>query len=250
MLVILPQQPHNDIIPIMKMHEDIFMKKPFMIEYDQYQLEVSVKKLSREHFVKCMFHKISSHEEAFNSIYRFFNEIEWFYSAKPRNFSGGHVSGVQAHYTYNVNCDGYLLRFQQMIFDRQQHLALGFYREAECNESPYYRFMCYRKILETPFEKNELAKKLVPWIDEKINNLECDVARAFRDRQFTALDGKSLADWLYESCRHPLSHATRDLEVRDASDYNDREDIKWANTVMKELACKIITEILEVPSKA
>ena len=232
----------------MKLHEEVFMKKPFMIEYDQFHLEVQVKKLSREHFVRCMFQGISTHKEAFNAIYRFFNEIEWFYSVKPRNASGGHVDGVQAHLTYNVNCDAYLLRFEQLVLDTTQHRALGFFREAECNESPFYRFMCYRKVLETPFSKDELPKKLVPWIDEKISNLESNVARAFRDRHFRTLDDKSLADWLYESCRHPLSHAAKDLKVIDASDYNDREDIKWANTVMKELACKTITEILGVPS--
>lgn len=35
------------------MHEEIFMKKPFIIEYDGYNLEVSVRKLSKEHSVKC-----------------------------------------------------------------------------------------------------------------------------------------------------------------------------------------------------
>jgi hypothetical protein len=245
----LLRHPYIAIIRFMKTHEDIFTKKPFVIKYDQYQLEVSVEKLSREHFVRCMFHEISGHEEAFNSMYRFFNELEWFHSVKPRNFSGGHVSGVQAHYTYNVNCDSYLLRFKQRVFDTQQHLALGFYREAECNESPFYRFMCYRKILETPFAQKEMPKKLVPWIDKKINNLECSVAKAFRDRQLRLLDQKPLSEWLKDNCRDPLFHAAKNLQVRDPSNYDDREDIKWANTVMKELACKLITEILKVPSE-
>lgn len=231
------------------MHEEIFLKKPFVIKYDRYDLEVSVQQLSREHFVKCMFQGISTHRDAFNAIYRFFNEVEWFHAVKPRNAVGGHVEGVQAHLYYNVNCDGYLLGFEQRIFDKIQHQALGFYREAKCNESPFYRFMCYRKILETPFAKKDLTKQLVPWIEDRINSLESDLAKNFRDRKIEVLKGKSVADWLHENCRHPLSHATKDFQVIDASDYNDREDIKWANTVMEELACKAITGLLNVPTR-
>lgn len=106
--------------------------------------------------------------------------------------------------------------------------------------------MSYRKILEVPFSERERKTKLVPWVEDKIKKLECDLAKNFRDRKIPTLGGKSLADWLYDNCRHPLSHAATNAQVRDPSDYNDIEDVRWANTVMSELAKKIITEVLLV----
>lgn len=234
-----------------KQIEEVFMGKPWQIDYDGFTLEISVER-SGKHYVKCSFREINqksgkreNYKQAYNSTFRFFNEIVWFYNAHIFNVGGGHSHNSHVGLYYQVDTEQYLLGFQQKVFDQKQHLALAFYREAECNESPYYRFLCYAKILEIPFEKGTLKGA---WIEEQIPKLEDSLATSFRDRKIAALHDKTLADWLQKDGRHAIAHSNHGI-VRDPNNYDDWDDIKWGNTVMEELAIKLMVEVLGVPRR-
>ncbi len=118
----------------------------------------------------------------------------------------------------------------------------------EDNSKPYYRFLCYSKILEIPFKD---GKKKGNWIDKEIPNLKGGLAISFRDRRVNVLGGKTLGKWLKEDGRDALSHANVQKEkiVRDPNSYQDWDDIKWGNIVMHELAEKVIVAKLGVPPR-
>lgn len=227
-----------------------FMSKPWHLEYDNFDLEIQVEKLSTSHSLICRYTKKkdgspAQEKDAFRSIFRFFNEIVWFYQEHISDISGGTSQGSHVFLAYKVRGEEYLPHFKQRVFEDRQHLALAFYREAECNESPYYRFLCFSKILEIPFKKKEGSLK-VNWIKEQIPNLEGSSASAFRDKKMATLKDKTLADWLYKDGRHAIAHANKGELVRDPNSFDDWQEILWANTIMEELASRAITQLLKV----
>jgi hypothetical protein len=228
--------------------ENMLKAKPWNISYDDFDLEITVKNVSSEHRLICRFKSTLNHKNAWNSIFRFFNEIVWFHQIYIRNISGGHSQGSHVYVNYNVNDDAYLLNFKkQTVVDERQHLALAFYREAKCNESAYYRFFCFYKILEIPFKKNK-GKEKISWIREQLNYLPGNLAITFRDRKINSLSGMTLEDWLYHACRHAIAHAHKEEIVRDPNNYDDWDEIKWANTLMEDLARSVIIQKLGVKS--
>lgn len=221
------------------------MSKPWEIPYDTFVLEVNVEKLSEQHFVRCRYDDVRTHLDAYKSISHFLNELVWFWNVRIGDVSGGH-SQVQMGLYYSANCESYLGRFKQRVFDDKQHLALAFYREADAGDSAYYRFLCYDKILQIPFAEG-LSKKA--WVEEQIPKLKGEFSITVRDRSIGMLEGKTLADWLYKDGRQALAHAHEGKFVRNPNNYKDWDDIKWANTVMEELASKVITEKLGVEGR-
>jgi hypothetical protein len=229
----------------MKIIDEVFMGQIFNIPYDKFNLEVRVEKMQKKHNVKCSFCSKGNHKEAYESIFRFFNELVWFYHMRISDVNGGHSQGSHVFLNYSANSERYLLYFSQKVHEQKQHLALGFFREALCNESPYYRFLCFDKILQTPFSS---AKFKGEWIVAQIPSLADELAKNFRDRRIKELSNKTLADWLYEDGRHALVHATLGRFIRNPNNYDDWDQIKWANTVMEDLARKCITDKLGVPN--
>jgi len=176
------------------------------------------------------------------------NELVWFSDIEVDDLNGGHGE-YSANLNFRASDDSYLIqleRFRQQVTTVEQHLALGFFREALSSGSPFYQFMCYAKILEIPFG-NGNAKGV--WIDEAIDGLHGDLAVTVRDRKIAMLGVKSLGKWLHEDGRNAISHAKiRTGEfVRDPNSFKDWDEIKWGNTVMRELAEKILVEELQVP---
>jgi hypothetical protein len=183
-------------------------------------------------------------------FFRFFNELVWFYHITIEDVNGGH-GDFCANANFLPSDDSYVINlshFQQQIFDKNQHLALGFFREGVSSGSPYYRFLCYSKILEIPFND---GKKKGNWIDKEIPNLKGDFAISFRNKKVNVLGGKTLGKWLKEEGRDALSHANiqKGSAVRDPNSYQDWDDIKWGNEVMHELAEKAIVMELGVPPR-
>ncbi|WP_044557260.1 methylamine utilization protein MauJ [Halobacteriovorax marinus] len=221
------------------------MSKPWELQYDGSKLIINVAKLSVQHNVRCFFSHPKTEHDAHESLFRFFNEVSWFQKTSISNINGCIVHGSNVYYNYNINQESYLLEFEQRVFDKKQHLGLGFFREAISNESPFYRLLCFYKILEVPFEKSKHKDK-VEWIKECITTLESELACSFRDRKVHYLGGKSLDEWLYIDGRHGVAHAHLNHPVRDPNNYQDWEDIKWANTVLEELAKKTIVQKLSV----
>jgi len=190
------------------------------------------------------------HRHPWEIFFRFFNELVWFYDLTIQNINGGH-----GEYCANANFlpkdDSYAIQlssFKQQIFEGHQHLALGFYREGVSCESPYYRFLCYSKILEIPFKNGREKGR---WIDEQIPFLKDDLSVTFRDRKLHIFGGKTLGMWLKEDGRDAVAHANiqSDDTVRDPNCYQDWDEIKWGNVVMHELAEKVMVSKLRIQKK-
>lgn len=230
-----------------KIHE-VLMARPFSIKYDKFDLEIKVNEIRTKHTVKCNFRSKGNYKEAFNSIFRFFNELVWFYDIRVSNINGGHSHGSHVQLNYSVNGEHYLLRFTQKALNDRQHLALGFFREALCNESPYYRFLCFDKILQIPFKKHQ-GKQKAHWIESQLLQLTDELAINFRDVRYERMknsENQSLADWLYKDGRQALAHAHFEEFIRDPNNYDDWDEVKWANTVMQDLARMCIIHKLGV----
>lgn len=78
----------------------------------------------------------------------------WFYEIEVSDIAGGH-SDYSANADFLPNDNSYAIRlakFKQRVFNENQHLALGFYREGVSSGSAYYAFLCYAKLLEIPFK--------------------------------------------------------------------------------------------------
>lgn len=222
----------------------------WIVNYDNEEVKLKIvrPKLPHSVFIKNKNGFQSKHP--WETFFRFFNELVWFYDISIEGINGGH-SDYCANAEFLPSEDNYAIKlshFQQEVFDKDQHLALGFFREGISSGSPYYRFLCYAKILEIPFKD---GKEKGTWIEQEIPNIKSALAVSFRDERANLWGGKPLATWLQEDGRHALSHANiqKGNIVRDPNSYQDWEDIKWGNEVMHELAEKAIIEKLVVPSR-
>ena len=64
-----------------------------------------------------------------------------------------------------------------------------------------------------------------------------------------SLGDRSIADWLHKDGRHAIAHARLGEIIRDPNNYNDWDEIKWANEIMQELAEMLIIQKLEVQAR-
>ncbi len=227
--------------------KDGIVNERWRLAYDGEDLELEVKKPRYPHALFLSNRSGFLNRHPWEIFFRILNEFVWFYDIKVQDLNGGH-----GHYSANINflpCDDnyvtQLLDFKQQVFREDQHLALGFFREGVSSGSAYYAFMCYSKILEIPFKD---GRSKGAWIDEEIPNLKGELAISLRDRRIHMLGGKALGMWLKQDGRDALSHANIQSgnTVRDPNSYQDWDEIKWGNEVMRELAEKVIIEKLGV----
>ena len=242
----VPERQEGHFIMMDEMYKSIFMDKPWNIDYDCFNLEINVRKRATEHNVRCIYDTKGDYKEAFASIFHFFNELVWFYDLRVSNVNGGHSEGSHVVLNYTVNSDQYLLGFKQRVCGELQHLSLAFFREAKCNESPFYRFLCFRKILEIPRKGDKHFDK-GKWIEAQLKELKSETAKRASTFLDTKIGDMSLADWLYKKGRHAIAHGDRNI-VRDPNDYDDWDEIRWANEIMQELAETLIITLLGVPA--
>ncbi len=217
------------------------------ITYDNREVQVQASKRRFFHTLFARDRKGFGKHHPFVVFFRILNELVWFADIKVDNFNGGH-GDYCANLNFRASDDSYLIQlegFHQQVTTEEQHLALGFFREGQSSGSAFYEFICYAKILEIPF-KDGRAKGA--WVDQAIAGLQGDLALTVRDRKIEMLGGKNLGKWLHEDGRHALSHAKirAGETVRDPNSFNDWDEIKWGNTVMRELAEKAIVEELHI----
>lgn len=227
--------------------EDGIVDESWSFFYDKEKVTLKVEGPKLHH---CLFMRNRSGfrgKHPWEIFFRVLNELVWYYDIKVKDISGAHGQ-FSANANFLPSDDGYAIRldtFEQQIVRDDQHLALGLYREAVSSGSAYYEFLCYAKILEIPFKD---GKSKGAWVDREILNLKGPMAILMRDRKVDMLGEKSLGMWLKEDGRDALSHANiygRQL-VRNPNNFQDWDDIKWGNTVMSELATKVITDQLGV----
>ena len=220
----------------------------WVITYDGREIQVEASKRRLFHALFARDKKGSGGSHPFDVFFRILNEFVWFSNIKVDDLNGGHGKYC-ANLNFRASDDSYLIQlegFSQQVTTEEQHLALGFFREGQSSGSAFYQFICYAKILEMPFT-NVKAKSA--WIDQAISELRDDPAVTVRDRKIEMLGGKSLEKWLREDGRNALAHAKLKggMAVRDPNSFKDWDEIKWGNTVMRELAEKAIVEELDIP---
>lgn len=222
----------------------------WMLNYDGEEVELEVKKPNFPHSLFTKNRKGFKNRHPWEIFFRILNELVWFYDITVQDLNGGH-GDYCANINFLPNDDSYaiqLIDFKQQVFEKDQHLALGFFREGVSSGSTYYAFMCYSKILEIPFKD---GRSKGAWIEKEIPSLKGELAVSFRDRRVHMLGGKTLGMWLKEDGRNALSHANIQggSTVRDPNSYQDWDEIKWGNTVMQELAEKAMIDCLKIPKK-
>lgn len=224
------------------------INKVWDIEYDGRRLQVEASEQRFHHSLIAKDKTGFRRRHPFDLFFRVLNELVWFNDLRVTNLNGGH-----GEYCANLNFlagdDAYMLplcEFKQQVELKNQHLALGFFREGHSSGSAFYEFICYAKILEIPFKN---GKDKGAWIDRAISDLRDEMALTVRDRKVVMLGDKSLGLWLKQDGRDALSHAKilGGATVRDPNCYRDWDEIKWGNIVMRELAEKIMVEDLQIP---
>lgn len=226
---------------------DGIVDKSWVFAYDGEDVTLHVEKPRYPHTLHIANRTGFRRRHPWETFFRILNEFAWYYGVKVKDLNGAHGK-YSANANFLPDDDSYAIRlpdFKQQVFKEAQHLALGFFREGMSSGSAYYAFLCYAKILEIPF-KDGTEKGI--WIDESIQHLESNLAVSMRDRRIDVLGGKTLGLWLQKDGRNALSHAKIQSGklVRDPNSYRDWNDIKWGNTVMRELAEKVIVEELSV----
>ncbi|MDD5681105.1 MAG: hypothetical protein PHI59_07670 [Candidatus Omnitrophica bacterium] len=236
-------------MPISIKHGIVNENWTFTYDEEQVKLEIKKPRLPHTLFIQ---NKIGfKKRHPWEIFFRVLNEFVWFYDITVKDINGGH-GDYCANINFLPNIDNYAIKldnFKQEIFEKDQHLALGFYREGVSSGSAYYAFLCYSKILEIPFKN---GKSKGTWIEQEISSLQGDLAVSVRDRKVHMLGGKTLGTWLRENGRNALAHA--DIQsgrtVRDPNNYQDWDEIKWGNAVMHELAEKAMVDCLKIKNKA
>jgi hypothetical protein len=230
--------------------ENGIVKESWTLSYDGEEANLEAGKPRQPHTLFTSNRKGFRDRHPWEIFFRILNELVWFYNIRVQDINGGHGSYC-ANLNFLPHDDSYAIQlagFEQSVFDTKQHLALGFFREAVSSGSAYYAFMCYAKILEIPFKDGNSKGD---WIEQEIPNLKGELATSVRDRRAHILGGETLGMWLKKEGRDALSHANiqNGKTVRDPNSYYDWDEIKWGNTVMCELAKKVIIEKLGVTTK-
>ncbi len=221
------------------------------LNYSNFELVVDIKeKKPNKHLIKTTIPKDKKPKDAYRAIINFFNELHWFNDVEISGIhSGCHGENIMSFW-YEANQNDYLVRpFEQKVFDEKQHLALAFYREGRSLNSPYYRLLCYYKVLEIPFGKKALRK----WIEDELGNLESCMSKTLSRKSLEMIERESKSQkkkksaYIRENFRNEIGHAEN--FGQNAIDFNDFElwgKVKWVNELLKELAKKIIIEKLKV----
>ncbi|MEX2578311.1 MAG: methylamine utilization protein MauJ [Verrucomicrobiales bacterium] len=222
----------------------------WIIAYDGREVQVEASKRRFYHTLVTRDRTGFGGNHPFDVFFRVLNELVWFAGIQVDDLNGSHGEYC-ANLNFRASDDSYLIKlegFRQQVTTEEQHLALGFFREGLSSGSAFYQFICYSKILEIPFKA---GKTKGAWIEQAISGLSGELAVTARDCKIAMLGGKSLGIWLQKDGRNALSHANvrAGKAVRDPNCFKDWDEIKWGNTVMRELAEKTIVEKLHIPGR-
>ena len=219
----------------------------FKVNYQGREIEIISGAQEQIHRSRSFIYSKDEIKNAFKDISHLLNEFSWHFDLGIELFSclvnfGGLIDEGTKNYLprfQNVIADN----FKQTIFNEKQHLALGFFREALSSNSPYYKFQSYYKIIEIPFKT---GNKKGEWIKQCLKNLKYSKNSIERMKRNGV---QEIADWLFINGRNALNHAyAKRKKIIDISDYEDWDNIKWANEIVKEIAEVTMQKQLKIPT--
>lgn len=123
-----------------------------------------------------------------------------------------------------------------------QSIALSLYREARNASSPYYRFLCFWKILELPYKKGHKPKE---WIDRTMANNTWILKEYFRKENPTTI---SLGEYLWKSCRCAIAHVWSGKKPINPDRIDDISRITIGARILEELVRIFIKKELKLDS--
>jgi len=225
-----------------------FFNEKIVLPYDDRPLEVIMGKPMDSHRVRAAYDNERDYKTVFQTISHFLSELSWKLRIEIYTDVCIHGTGLPDCCSPNhfARSKRYFIRdFKQEVFENDQHLALGFYREGYGSESPFYRFLSFYKILEIPFrdgkEKRKWAESLVPKLSVSKDSLKYLRRNGVND----------VARWIFEEGRNGLSHAykKRQRSIVDITAYDHWQNIVWANEIVHEMAEMTMIEKLSIPER-
>jgi hypothetical protein len=214
------------------------------VVYDGRSFTVENGKSHESHRIWTTYRKQSELKDSFRSACRFLDELAWFRSLKISSSLCVQSNGSPrcADRSELPRDDTiFLMPFDQLVTCNRAHLALSFYREGYVSNSPFYRFVSYFKIIELAIPDGKRRKS---WIG---NALEVDQGIGRYLHRLNQAGIEDVGAWLYKEGRNGLAHAGKaGMSTKDPSDYDDWQDIVWANEIVLHLAERILIENLQI----
>ena len=189
--------------------------------------------------------KEDGHIPATEAGLRFLSEVAWFYdqpvlmidylgSAHPFNFSAKSALRRDGR---NIDLND----FEQASTNREQRIAMGFYREALMSNSKFYAFLSFFKVLNISLK----GPQQIAWINQELGS----VRGSKHIVQSLAASGVSdIGDHLYTSGRCALAHALVDPVV-DMDNVADLTRIRDELDLVRELSDIFIAKKLGLRSR-
>jgi len=225
-----------------------FFDERIVVLYDKRSLEIITGKLHDPHRVRAAYGSGHEHKAVFQTISHFLSELSWKLWIQLYADVCVYGTGLPdcSSQNYFPRSEQYFIHdFKQEVFENDQHLALGFYREGFGSPSPFYRFLSFYKILEIPFrdgsDKGKWVGSLIPRLSESRDSL-----------QYLRRNGvNDVAKWIFEEGRNGLSHAykKRQGSIVDITVFDHWQNIVWANEIVREMAEITMIEKLSVPER-
>lgn len=133
-----------------------------------------------------------------------------------------------------------------IIEDENVRIALAFWREGERLTGVHdsYAFLSYFKVVESQFQKSAAR---VDWFNRNIEQVNGDALRRVKDLQAMAIE---VGPHLFESGRCAVAHASLGRNIVDPDIPEDRQRISKDLVLMRELARRLISDELEVPTSS
>jgi len=109
---------------------------------------------------------------------------------------------------------------QEISFDKKFNAVFSLYREGRTNRSPYYRFFCFAKILESFYAQGEIFKGANKILEDngentkkirgekKINKNQLALALAMpKYKELEGMKYTKFWEWIRDNYRHLIGHA-------------------------------------------
>ncbi len=223
-----------------------FFDKRITLPYEKRSLEIIAGKPNDSHRVRASYPMDQDYKAVFQTISRFLGELSWKLRIGIYVDVCIYGSGLPdcSSLNYFQRSEEYFIHdFKQEVFEHDQHLALGFYREGFGSKSPFYSFLSFYKILEIPFQdgtdKGKWIESLVPKLSESKDSINYLLRNGIKD----------VAKWIFKEGRNGLSHAykKRQSSIVDITAFDHWQNIVWANEIVQELAEITMIEKLYIP---
>jgi hypothetical protein len=214
------------------------------IVYDGRLFTVENGKPNESHQIWTTYGKQSELKESFRSACRFLDELAWFRSLKISSSNCVHSNGsprCSDRSELPIDETILLTPFDQLVTCDRSHLALSLYREGYVSNSPFYRFVSYFKIIELGIPDGN-SRKL--WMGNALKE-DQEIERYLHRLNQAGIE--NVGAWLYKEGRNGLVHAGKaGINTKDPSDFDDWQDIVWANEIVLHLVERILIKNLQI----